>query len=75
LGDARRICKSVQSGKHKSLTLTAEQALAVAQAIALTVSVKSGLGVEEDRLESEQRVNVNKVRRIQGYLVSPVKPY
>jgi hypothetical protein len=65
----------VQNGKYKSLTLTRKQALAVAQAIALTVSVNSGLGVEEDGLEGEQRINVNKVRRIQEYLVSPVKLY
>jgi hypothetical protein len=62
----------LQSGRHKSLTLTKNQALAVAQAIALTISVNSGLGLEEDGPEGEQRVNMNKVRGIQDYLVSPV---
>jgi hypothetical protein len=63
----------LQSGRHKSLTLTKNQALAVAQAIALTISVNSGLGLEEDGPEGEQRVNMNKVRGIQDYLVSPVE--
>lgn len=46
--------------------LTIVQVLAVAQAIALTVSVECGLGVKEGDLEDEQRINTNKVRYDQG---------